>query len=411
MTYTDWYHEQMAVLLQQYESTNNENTNNGDEPTPDAALLNAGINTKIFVEPNKTYLIRIICVGNWPGHAFGFDQHDMTVVEVDGVYTEKYPVGQRNVRLATGQRMSILLTTKNDTSQNYGIWDTMDINMLFLDEGKAMPSGYNSNVTGWLVYNNQSALPPAPIQYEFDFVNDVDFIPYDRQPVLEPVDHQIIMDWNSANISDIPRFTTNNETYLPQKVPSLYTALSVGSNYSSDPVVYGDVSPFVLKYGEVVEIVINDYHQNLHPIHLHGHQFQVLERTAPNAGYFPGYYGNYSQTPIRRDTLMVQNQGYAVIRFRADNPDKSRLLMLSYCANIVLRVWLLHCHIEWHVQSGLSATIIEAPDHLGSISIPQDHLDICKEFPLPTMGNAAGNTTDPLNLNGSITAVPTFDNG
>ena len=97
MTYTDWYHEQMAVLLQQYDSSSNEDTNNGTEPTPDAALLNAGINTKIYVEPNKTYLIRILCVGNWPGHGFGFDQHEMTVVEVDGVYTGKTMSASRQV--------------------------------------------------------------------------------------------------------------------------------------------------------------------------------------------------------------------------------------------------------------------------------------------------------------------------
>ena len=218
--------------------------------------------------------------------------------------------------------MSFILTTKNDTSQNYAIWDIMDLNMLFYDEGQAEPLNYNPNVTGWLVYNDSAPLPPLPLRSEFDFVDDVDFIPYDLAPVLEPVDHQIIMDWNSANISGISRFTINGSTYLPQKVPSLYTALTVGSNYSSDPLVYGQVNPFILKYGEVVEIIVNNYHTNLHPLHLHGHQFQVLERTGANAGYFPGYYTNYSQTPIRRDTLMVQPQGYAVIRFRADNPDK-----------------------------------------------------------------------------------------
>ena len=321
ITLTDWYHEQMPNLLETYQSKSNEESNSGDEPTPDAALINASTNTTIHVEPNKTYLVRIVCVGNFPGHAFLFDQHNMTVVEVDGIWLEKYDVGNRNVRLATGQRMSVLLTTKNDTSENYAIWDTMDINMMFFDEGKTPPAGYNPNVTAWLVYDSEKPLPPAPVIQEFDFVDDVDFVPYDLQSVLEPVDHQIIFDMKSTVVDGVERFNFNNVTYVSPEVPSLYTALTVGSKYYSNSVVYGSVNPFILKYGEVVEIVINDYHENLHPIHLHGHQFQVLERTAPNAGYFSSL-GNYSQTPVRRDTLMVQNGGYAVIRFRADNPDE-----------------------------------------------------------------------------------------
>lgn len=321
ITLTDWYHQEMPDLLAVYESTKNEANNAGNEPTPDSALVNGGINTTFKVEPNKTYLVHIVCVGNFPGHAFLFDQHNMTVVEVDGVYTQLTPVGDGNVRIATGQRMSVLITTKNDTSQNYAFWDTMDINMLFFDEGHNPPVNYNPNVTAYLIYNESAPLPEPPVIYGFNFIDDVAFVPYDPIPVLEPVDRQIILDINSASINGIPRMTINNSTYIQQKVPSLYTALTVGDKYSSNPLVYGSVNPFVLKHNEIIEIVVNDYQQNLHPMHLHGHKFQVLERTAPKAGYFDGTYGNYSRTPISRDTLMVQNGGYMVIRFRADNPD------------------------------------------------------------------------------------------
>ena len=119
------------------------------------------------------------------------------------------------------------------------------------------------------------------------------------------------------------RFDINNSTYIGQMVPSLYSALTVGGNYSSNPIVYGQVNPYVVKYNDVVEIVINNKNTNLHPWHLHGHQFQVLERTNPNTGSFSGTYSNYSRTPAQRDTIMLQPQAYAVIRFRANNPDKS----------------------------------------------------------------------------------------
>jgi len=97
----------------------------------------------------------------------------------------------------------------------------------------------------------------------------------------------------------------------------------VGGNYSSNPLVYGQVNPYVVKHNDVVEIVVNNQNNNLHPWHLHGHQFQVLERTLPNTGSFPGTYSDYSRTPVQRDTIMLQPHAYAVIRFRANNPDKS----------------------------------------------------------------------------------------
>jgi len=185
----------------------------------------------------------------------------------------------------------------------------------------------------------------------------------------------------------------NNVTYIGNSVPSTYTALSVGSNYSSDPTVYGNVDPFVFKHNEIIEIVINNLHTNLHPFHLHGHKFQVLQRTFPQTGTWPGYT-NHSQTPVRRDTVMLENQAFAVIRFKADNPG----------------VWAFHCHVEFHVSSGFSATFIEAPEvftQKGYLNVPQGHIDVCKAYPQKYEGNAAGNTQNPLDLSGAPDSVLT----
>ncbi|KAG4220106.1 hypothetical protein PC116_g31415, partial [Phytophthora cactorum] len=99
-------------------------------------------------------------------------------------------------------------------------------------------------------------------------------------------------------------------------------------------------------------------------------------------------------TPMRRDTLVLFPTGYIVLRFRADNPG----------------VWLFHCHIEWHVASGLRprltphptvATFVEAPlDLQKTLTLPKDHLDACAADNIPTTGNAAANTADFLDLTG-----------
>lgn len=320
ITLSDWYHRQMPDLIKEYESRQNEASNDGREPLPNSALLNDSTNLKIKVVPNKTYLVHFIGVSNWLGHVFMFEDHDFTIVEVDGLYTEPYMVGDKHIRLSPGQRTSVLFKTKNDTSKNYAIWDMMSKKMAFSLEDRLPPLNYNPNVTGWLVYNESKSLPPPPVVSELNFVDDVDLVPLDHEPLLEPVDHQIIMNMAPANIDGVARFVVNNKTYFPANVPTLYTALTTGQQHPIDPRIYGDVNPFILNYGDVVEIVINNYQNNHHPWHLHGHQYQVLQRTAPHGGSFSGYLENVSATPIRRDTIIVLNEGHAVLRFRATNP-------------------------------------------------------------------------------------------
>jgi iron transport multicopper oxidase len=69
-------------------------------------------------------------------------------------------------------------------------------------------------------------------------------------------------------------------------------------------------------------------------------------------------------------------------------------------------VWLFHCHIDWHLYTGLVATMIEAPLTLQeTISLPPDHLAACNAAGVPYAGNAAGNTVDLLDLDGQNEAV------
>jgi FtsP/CotA-like multicopper oxidase with cupredoxin domain len=81
-----------------------------------------------------------------------------------------------------------------------------------------------------------------------------------------------------------------------------------------------------------------------HPIHLHGHDFAVV---ATGSGSGAGAQLNL-QNPIRRDTQSVDASGYMVIAFRTDNPG----------------VWLLHCHIAFHISGGLGIQFLERPTEI-----------------------------------------------
>lgn len=177
-------------------------------------------------------------------------------------------------------------------------------------------------------------------------------------------------------------------------MPTLYTAATTGDN-NTDPAIYGQVIPFIVEYDDIVQIVVNNLDGATHPFHLHGHHFQVLDRPRSGTGPWPGRDVNYASTPPMRDTVTVMANSFAVLRFKATNPG----------------VWLFHCHIEWHVEMGLTATIIEAPDQLRGRTFPDDHIAACEKLGVPTQGNAAGNTQNYTDTTGFITVPPTTYNG
>ena len=152
----------------------------------------------------------------------------------------------------------------------------------------------------------------------------------------------------------------------------------------------------------------------VHPIHLHGHSFFVLEVGFPEynattgfrychndslncfipdgidrCGYtnFPPFdipdeflykcinpEWNQGQEPsfgdptakinpytVRKDTVMIPAGGYVVIQFLADNPG----------------YWFMHCHVETHLREGMAVIINETH---GSQTSPPDGMRTCGNF-------------------------------
>lgn len=182
-------------------------------------------------------------------------------------------------------------------------------------------------------------------------------------------------------------------------MPTLYTALTTGDT-ATDPAVYGGyTNSFVLAKDEVVQIIVNNLDSGRHPFHLHGHGFQAIYRSDEDGGTFEDSNVtevDYPATPMRRDTFVLYPNGNIVLRFQADNPG----------------IWLFHCHIEWHVSSGLIATMVEAPlDLQKTLTIPSDHYDACAAAKIPIAGNAAANTVNFLDLSGENAAPAPLPEG
>lgn len=356
----------------------------------DNGLLNETQNYKWIVEPNTTYKLRLINMGALVSQYIWFEEHDVTVVEVDGVYVEPYTTDR--IYITVAQRYTVLLKTKNSTSTNYPFMTSFDTDML-----DTVPDDLMWNVTGWLTYDEDGEFPDAAVIDEWVFLDDFNLVPVEKEAPFEP-DTSITVSVSMNNLNDGVNYAFFNDiTYVAPKVPTLFSVMSSG-NQSTDATIYGsNTNTFILDHMDVVEIVLNNADPGKHPFHLHGHVFQVVERSEASASdeefvvYDASNPGTINEYPMRRDTVYIRPNGYFVLRFRADNPG----------------VWFFHCHIEWHLQQGLALTLVEAPLEIQKWTIPEDHYAACKAGGYSYEGNAAANTVDLTDLTGEpVQPVP-----
>lgn len=81
-----------------------------------------------------------------------------------------------------------------------------------------------------------------------------------------------------------------------------------------------------VQLGDVVRFDLVNETPMVHPMHLHGHVFRVLQE------------GQDPATAPVRDTVSVPPRGKVSIEFLADNPGK----------------WFWHCHNVWHLAAGMA---------------------------------------------------------
>lgn len=125
-----------------------------------------------------------------------------------------------------------------------------------------------------------------------------------------------------------------------------------------------------------------------HPIHMHGHTFEVLKMGFPtvnktgslipnndiqcsptlpndksqcnNGTWRNSTWMDYRnipninvENPVRKDTIVVPYGGYSIIRIWATNPG----------------VWFMHCHIDRHMIEGMALLLNESFENIGNLPI------------------------------------------
>nr|WDA42965.1 laccase-12 [Fagopyrum tataricum] len=148
-------------------------------------------------------------------------------------------------------------------------------------------------------------------------------------------------------------FTTDFPANPPIKFD--YTAKNV-SRSLWQPVKGTRLYP--LKFGSRVQVVLqgtNIFAGENHPIHLHGYDFYIVATGFGNFNPKTDTRKFNLVDPPMRNTVAVPVNGWAVIRFVADNPG----------------VWLMHCHLDVHITWGLAMAFV-VEDGVGVLETLED---------------------------------------
>ncbi|KAJ1957716.1 ferroxidase fet3 [Linderina pennispora] len=339
---------------------------------PPLTLVNgvsASYTPPMHFSPGKTYRIRLLAMQNMPMVEFSINQHTMDVIEVDGALTKRRPM--QAIRVNPGQRVSVLVRAKQSLVSNYAYHISVTHYIFPIPPGFVQPL-YN----GTVVYAEDAELAPVESILSEPF-DEVSLESLDESPLLIPDRSLFLNATIGYSVQNIYEDGFNNVEFMEPLVPTIFSALTLGHR-SLNPFMYGpQTNAHVLKHLEVVELLLYQTRDVPHPLHLHGHNFQVVAR-----GLVNDTTGEYhrevkpGQSPVTRDTIFLINGEYAIVRFRADNPG----------------IWMFHCHVTIHAVRGLMMVFVEAPDVMQQrIKVPQSVVSQCRQQGIKTTGNVVGN--------------------
>ncbi|THU79873.1 laccase [Dendrothele bispora CBS 962.96] len=347
------------------------------EPIPDSGLIN-GVGrfiggpevpwARIDVEAGKRYRFRVINMAAYAAFTFSIDQHQLTVIEADGISHE--PLAVDGFEILVAQRYSAVVEA-NQPVGNY--WISAPMTMQHSSDNKNLDA---DNVLAVLHYVGAPDADPAGKPNSFvsvatasgpttdvaakggsKLLDQSDLVPLVNPEApggSGPADRVIDLNFHHDTDTGELEWTINGIKYESPDLPTLLNIMV--NDFTNEDQFMTSEHTFVLKRDEIVELQVHgsaDGHK--HPFHLHGHVFSVVQGMtgAPNF-----------VNPPQRDVTGVGGST-VILRFKADNPGP----------------WFFHCHIDWHLVAGLAVVFAEDPEGARSGPksqiIKQEWLDLC----------------------------------
>ncbi|KAJ7054230.1 laccase [Mycena amicta] len=313
----------------------------------------------ISVKQGLRYRFRLVSMSCDPYFTFQISQHQMTVIEADGI--SQQPVTVDSLQIFPGQRYSFVLVA-NKKVDNYWI--------------RAIPDYVN---TGFQNNTNSAILRYVGAPKSDPTTNSVTGTKLLRETDLHPLIPNPVPGAHRVGGADVsinlnvgvdlsnptgPKYTLGGTSFVPPTTPALLQILS-GAQAAQDLLPQG--SYYSLPPNKVIEVTIPGGSDGgvPHPFHLHGHAFHVI-RSAGSTTY------NWLN-PVVRDTVSTGSAAAGdnvTFRFVTDNQGP----------------WFLHCHIDYHLELGLAVVFTEDIKTIQKEKVPAAWNQLC---PLYNAANVA----------------------
>ncbi|KAK4159537.1 multicopper oxidase-domain-containing protein [Cladorrhinum sp. PSN259] len=315
----------------------------------------------------KRYLLRLINTSFITTFVFSIDNHLLTVVSSD--FVPVHPYSNTSVLVGIGQRYNVIVEanpiagTAQPIPEDGNFWiRTFVADCPRLGLPVRLP-GYETN--GILRYNKDSTAVPQSQNWtdmsmrcsDETYTSLVPIIPWKVGTRANgDEEHRVKVD---GSITGKPEYgpiaawgllrNTLGAAFTPLRIDFNDPTILHFNNTSGEwpqkwiitPENYGDEDWVYLAIAGDSKRT-NVTNAGAHPIHLHGHDFAILQQ-AENTFLTPGNISLKFDNPPRRDVVLLPMNGFVVIAFKTDNPGS----------------WLLHCHIATHAAEGLAMQILE----------------------------------------------------
>ena len=365
----DYYHDLSSGLLVTALEPGSEAS-----PIPNGALIN-GMNVRdcsdlpnrlcnnatatlpsFDLAANANHRLRFINVGAFAWFQVTVDEHEFALTEADG--TDIVPAQETSLMISPAQRYSMVINANQSTGDSFWLrarmvthcWKEPNLPGAGADEVKAIihyASKSHHKHTKGLVAQPSSRNWNQHMEIQCKDMNTTSYVPASYEPAPTVADHSYYLRSN-LEIGDwrLERGFFNKSTFRPNlQQPTLHRTIeglsSLNETFTSmstidgvNSVSYDLKNDFVIQHSgiKVVDLIIQNFDEGNHPMHLHGHKFWVLGQ---GHGMFPGYdrLGLRAQGQglmdgqegrldnlIRRDVATAEGFGWLALRFVADNP-------------------------------------------------------------------------------------------
>lgn len=352
---SDWYNDFDLDVLHDKVMTYDGST----DPRIDGSLINGSEADNLeFVlgKDTEILVLRIINTGMSGTQVLNLAGHQLVIMETDGILVKPYVV--ETLSMAVGQRVTVVVKLNDDVKSGKSA--------LKLTNGCNKMMGYIEKTAWFVKERGQNIREESHTKIK----NLPGLNKNEMYQQLEPTDSSGIHDlWDDAVVQRIEL------DYAYHSDEATVNEYGTGM-YKVNGKTFGEFfeHPIKLKGGQIAEIVINSIDHMRHPWHLHGQPFQVVSigegHEGPLRAESPDnsagrkykkdiqYWQENRQTPMTRDSINIPGSSYAALRIKADLPG----------------LWLLHCHIDWHIAKGLGVVLEVAPqlDEERPVSTPTE---------------------------------------